>query len=194
MIKEVKMSRYNRKFKKVVKTGLSKSKVVNDILNSVIGQMADGIWENSSYMAGYWNFVEISKDNNICLCDRPWDWEGRNTLNNKFYGMSDKDVKTFFAKKIKKIVSEELKDNYIDGKRTEFYSIYGLNPHQYEAWNKKLTEDRELAEKQLQEYLKKHPFKLKDFNENNDTPLYYLNYKENVTVADAYEVYKSLMN
>lgn len=188
------MSRYNRKFEKVVKTGLSKSKVVNDILNSVIGQMSDGIWENSSYMAGYWNFVEINKDNNICLCDRPWDWEGRNTLNNKFYGMSDKDVKTFFAKKIKKIVSEELKDNYIDGKRTEFYSIYGLKPHHYEAWNKKLTEDRELAEKQLQEYLKKYPFKLKDFNENNDTKLFYLNYKENVTVADAFKAYTILMN
>lgn len=187
------MSRYDRKFEKVVKTGFTEDKKTNEILNSVIGQMSDGIWEGSSYMEGYWNFVEIHEDNNIYLFDRPWDWEGRNSLNNKFYGMSDKDVKTFFAKKIKKIASIELKDNYIGEKRKQFYAIYGLEVNEYYVCHTKNLEERNLAEKQLQEYLEKHPFKLKDFNEKNDTQLYYLNYKEKITVADAYRVYQSLM-
>lgn len=186
------MSRYTRKFNKVVKTGFTESKKVNEILNSVIGQMSDGMWEGSSYMEGYWNFVEIHDDNNIYLFDGNWDWEGRSALRNRFYGMSDKEVKTFFAKKIKKIVSEELKDNYVESKRKEFCNIYGLNRDNY--WNYKVEKDRILMEKQLAEYLELHPFKFKGFNENNDTKLVYLNYKETITVADAVRAYNTLMN
>lgn len=198
------MSRYSLSFDKVVKTNLPNNQKSIDILGSVIGQMSDGMWENSPYMEGYWHFVNTCKDyskdsvedGNIYIADRPWDYEGRYSINNRFYGMSEQEVKTFFAKKIKKITNEELKDNYIGEKRKQFYAIYGLEVNEYYVCHTSKIKERNLAEKQLQEYLTNHPYKSKVFNEKNDTVLRYLTRNNNtpITVADAVRAYNTLMN
>ena len=47
----------------VVKTGLSASdKKAKEILNSVIGQMSDGIWENSPGYSRYWKNIDIGEE------------------------------------------------------------------------------------------------------------------------------------
>lgn len=91
------------------------SKKANDMLNSVIGQMSDGIWENSKSMGKYWRFASIERD-----------LDGENIIEisaatgkpcydryvyNGFADMSDDQIREFFAKKIKQIAKIELKDN-----------------------------------------------------------------------------------
>lgn len=68
-----------------------------NILGSVIGQMSDGIWENTRSMEKYWKSLDYGKDPSgyIWLDDR--------------YGVTA-DVYDFFANKIKKIVQIEIED------------------------------------------------------------------------------------
>jgi transposase len=67
------------------------------ILSSVIGQMSDGIWENSRSMEKYWKSLTYGKDEkgNIYLEDR--------------YGVCS-NVFDFFANKIKQIIKIEIED------------------------------------------------------------------------------------
>lgn len=68
-----------------------------NILGSVIGQMSDGIWENTRSMEKYWKSLDYGKDPNgyIWLDDR--------------HGVTA-DVYDFFANKIKKIIQIEIED------------------------------------------------------------------------------------
>lgn len=68
-----------------------------NILGSVIGQMSDGIWENTRSMERYWKSLDYGKDPSgyIWLDDR--------------YGVTA-DVYDFFANKIKKIIQIEIED------------------------------------------------------------------------------------
>ena len=68
-----------------------------NILSSVIGQMSDGIWENTRSMEKYWKSLDYGKDPSgyIWLDDR--------------YGVTA-DVYDFFANKIKKIIQIEIED------------------------------------------------------------------------------------
>ena len=113
------------------------SKKANEMLRSVIGQMSDGIWENSNSMDKYWmfayidraadgeNIIEIGVETGKMYCNR--------YVYNGFTDMSDDQVREFFAKKIKQIAKIELKDNNKtpEWKRTntEFKSCY-LNYHE----------------------------------------------------------------
>ena len=97
---------------RIIKTNTT-GKKAREILGAVIGQMSDGMFEGVPYYDGYWMFVNIDDDNSICIdqtyyVDR---WDRRYI--NKFYGMTDKAIKEFFAKMIKRIVQEELRDNNI---------------------------------------------------------------------------------
>jgi hypothetical protein len=67
------------------------------ILGSVIGQMSDGIWENTRSMEKYWKSLDYGKDPSgyIWLDDR--------------HGVTA-DVYDFFANKIKKIIQIEIED------------------------------------------------------------------------------------
>ena len=98
--------------KRIIKTNIS-GKKANEILSGVIGQMSDGMFEDSKYYNGYWMFVNIDKNNNICI-DKRWsvDRWGR-TIYNKFYGKKESWVKEFFANMIKRIIQQELRDNDI---------------------------------------------------------------------------------
>ena len=73
-----------------------------DILGSVIGQMSDGIWENSRAMEKYWKSLDYGKDNNGYI----WLEDQRGVC---------ADVYDFFANKIKKIIQVEIEDGYTPG-------------------------------------------------------------------------------
>ena len=45
---------------RIIKTNLDNTAINKDIMNSVIGQMSDGMWENSSRMRGYWVWADIN--------------------------------------------------------------------------------------------------------------------------------------
>lgn len=110
----------------LVNTGLTDA-MSEDVLNSVIGQLSDGMWENSRVMEHYWPFVNIKNvDGFVCIvvstetdCDR---YHPNNVWNNWFL-RSDKlardcdKIKRFFAKKIQHIVRENAKDRDWECKR-----------------------------------------------------------------------------
>lgn len=105
--------------KRIVTTGLSGEKN-KEILDSVIGQMSDGIWENSPGMDGYWLPVTISNNGDILIDNKGEIRSGERWIKNRYYDMSDDEVRRFFANKIKQISQEYLNDN-------------NLNP--YKGWN-----------------------------------------------------------
>ena len=101
-----------------------------NILSSVIGQMSDGIWENTRSMERYWKSLDFGKDasGNIYLEDS--------------HGVCA-DPYDFFAKKIKQIIKIEIDDgntkldwsrtcsampHYIHGQTTvgDCYELYEL--------------------------------------------------------------------
>lgn len=67
------------------------------ILSSVIGQMSDGIWENTRSMERYWKSLDfyVSADGFIVIEDK--------------YGVTS-DPCEFFANKIKQIIKIEIED------------------------------------------------------------------------------------
>jgi hypothetical protein len=101
-----------------------------NILGSVIGQMSDGIWENSRAMEKYWKSLDYGTDASGYI------WlEDRNGV--------CADVYDFFANKIKKIIQIEIEDgnkylmwsrlnggipHYMHGRVTvgECYELYEL--------------------------------------------------------------------
>lgn len=179
---------------RIVPTFLDDKPVNYTILDSIIGQLSDGYWENTPSMRGYWENAEIGKGlptihvnhNDYC----PWD----NFHKNPYHSMRDIEIRHFFAGRIKKIVIEELKHNYIEGIRKRFYECYGLKPDMYYVYPKKYEQDRELAEQAIKAYLEVHPYRSKGtFNDTNQTELRWLGRSESpVTVADAYMAYKNL--
>lgn len=97
---------------RIIKTNLD-GEIANEILNGVIGQMSDGMFEESNYYNGFWMFVHIDESNNIHV-SKFW---GKTCWNkyyrNKFILMSDYEIKEFFAKMIKRIIHQELRNNNI---------------------------------------------------------------------------------
>ena len=85
-----------------INTGIKATSQFLDILSSVIGQMSDGIWENTRSMERYWKSLSYRVDENryIILEDR--------------YGETS-DPADFFANKIKQIVRIEMNNNPAEG-------------------------------------------------------------------------------
>ena len=151
---------YNRK----IKTNLEATNKNYEILRSVIGQMSDGIWENSPRAEGYWRFATIEKsdDNKIVIAVSTIYsysdiygkyYHGNKCLINRFANMTDDKVKAYFANKIKQIIKIEestLKEYYNDTSKDL-------------SWRK-----------------------------DNQQKCDYMGYKETITVADAYAAYKNL--
>ena len=151
---------YNRK----IKTNLEATNKNYEILRSVIGQMSDGIWENSPRAEGYWRFATIEKsdDNKIVIAVSTIYsysdiygkyYHGNKCLINRFANMTDDKVKAYFANKIKQIIKIEestLKEYYNDTSKDL-------------SWRK-----------------------------DNQQKCSYMGYNETITVADAYAAYKNL--
>lgn len=99
-------------------TGLPDTQVNKDIIDSVFGQMSDGIWENSSRMEGYWRYADMMCQdgkiflviNNTCSDSKKYGSKF-DTYNNPYIYMSQEQVINFFANKIKQIVYIEFGDS-----------------------------------------------------------------------------------
>ena len=117
---------------RIIKSNIDNSKVNNEILNSVIGQMSDGIWENSSRLQGFWRFAEISDDNNILIEDRYYYIHGDSCTRNPYINMTDKEIRKWFneaylimvdALHLKPETEEECDTRLKDGVNTPFTEI-----------------------------------------------------------------------
>ena len=73
-----------------------------NILDSVIGQMSDGIWENTRSMEKYWKSLDFGVDARGYIY-----LEDRNGVT--------ADIFDFFANKIKQIIKVEIEDGYTSG-------------------------------------------------------------------------------
>jgi hypothetical protein len=80
-----------------INTGIKANDKFLNILSSIIGQMSDGIWENTRSMEKYWKSLDYRTDaaGYIIIEDRHW------VCN---------DPVDFFANKIKQIVKIEIED------------------------------------------------------------------------------------
>lgn len=97
-----------------------KDKVSYEILSSVVAQCSDGAWEESTYMEPYWRFIKVVQNpyNNkveIRVSKQRFDkscmWN--RTIWNPYLKMTDQEIRKWFAKKIKRIISMEGKDKGI---------------------------------------------------------------------------------
>ena len=105
----------------VIPTNLN-GKVAKNVLLNVMGQLSDGMWENSRMMEHYWPFADIESDENndvYIVIHKPGNdcnYHHPNTGWNNYFTRSDKlardtkKIKEWFADKIRKIVAEERKD------------------------------------------------------------------------------------
>ena len=100
---------------RVIKTGL-KNEIDMEVLDSVMGQMSDGIWENSRGIEKYWYFADLDWDDFgeivIRVPGGPWAycrWQGE-MKKNPYAGMTDDGIRRYFANKAKAVVQEEVKD------------------------------------------------------------------------------------
>ena len=100
--------------RRIVYTGIEATAENYDMFRSVMGQMSDGIWENSEYMNGYWATadVEIEDDEIIIEIDKErytyereyhyrWGTYYMKARENHWWGMTDIAVVRFFKNKIR---------------------------------------------------------------------------------------------
>lgn len=77
-----------------------------EVIDSVLGQLSDGIWENSNGMNKYWMFADVD-GTNLDISDEMYENSYsyyRNPTRNGFYGKSEKEIKDWFANKAKQVV------------------------------------------------------------------------------------------
>lgn len=95
-----------------INTGLKGIKM-RDVLESVIGQWSDGMYENNPQMAKYWMFADVDllgDDVVLAIGDKGYSGRARNG----FAGLSDEKVKEIFSRYLKNIVKQEIADG-LDG-------------------------------------------------------------------------------
>ncbi len=101
--------------KRIVHTSLY-SQIAYDALESVMGQLSDGYWENSPRMQKYWSFADIGRaaDGEVVIevdtagkvwVDRTWRY-----YSNPYAEMTDIEILKFFANKMKAVAKVEMKD------------------------------------------------------------------------------------
>lgn len=72
------------------------------IIDAVIGQLSDGMWENSPAMDKYWKYAKTQGTDLIINNDK-WD--------SGFVGRTEDWIRHWFASKLKKVVQEEVGNN-----------------------------------------------------------------------------------
>lgn len=145
------------------------TKKADEILNSVIGQMSDGIWENSTSMDKYWKFACIRKAEDdevlISVSEDSYDHCFRGTPTcNGFLHKSDFEILSFFADKIKYIAKLNLKE---DGYRNCSWDRSNLAELEYLNYNETITvQDAYLVYETLKGRSRaKSKYSLKEYNE-----------------------------
>lgn len=101
-----------KKYCRTIDTGL-KGKINASILESVEGQLSDGMWENSPRMEGYWLFFCVGMEDNkvvLHISKQYAEYRWNRNKYNAFSDMSDYQIKEWFANKIKQIIKQEQKD------------------------------------------------------------------------------------
>lgn len=184
----------NEYFTRTVNTGFSDVEKGIKILSHVLGQMSDGIWEESNVITGYWLCVYVNNDGNLQISTTYGSPESFYKCKNPYRKMSDIAIRTYFANKIKQVVRINLKNNYEKGVRREIYAKHGLE----DLWLVPTVryDEYKAAAEEIKQYLDEHPFVFRGlFSMNNNTILTYLSdYKKaEITVSDAYRAYKSLL-
>ena len=112
IIRNLKESIDDYRTERKIPIGLNDEKT-RDIINAVVGQLSDGIWENSPGMERYWRFMDgLDNNGNIIVYDgyerAPGSYGSRSPwYYSAFTNKSDEEVKRYFAHKIKQIVKEE---------------------------------------------------------------------------------------
>lgn len=100
--------------KRVIITNVPNTNKALEVLQSVIGQISDGIWENTDSYTSYWYCADIKViDGSICIVieDSPYFSYFGHYRKNNYYRMSDNEVRKFFANKLRTIIRTEQKDN-----------------------------------------------------------------------------------
>jgi hypothetical protein len=91
---------------RIIKTGLKTQKEC-DIIDGVLGQLSDGMWENSRAAEGYWPYIDAELDGGEVVLHVSKHYHSGGYLDNRFLKMTDDDVKKWLAKKIKQVIKEE---------------------------------------------------------------------------------------
>lgn len=106
---------------RLIKTDLVGKKAYG-ILESVVGQLSDGIGENSPYHEKFWRFVDVllNPDNNQVEirisnlnCEKSW-FSPTRWIFNPFLSQTDEEIKKWFARKIKWVVRTEAQDKKME--------------------------------------------------------------------------------
>lgn len=86
-----------------------------DILDSVHGQLSDGMWENSRRYDKYWTNLQVCRDgDNHIYFNVNADYYGMycgRGIDNPFARMSDTEFLNWYANKLKAVIVQEGKDN-----------------------------------------------------------------------------------
>ena len=99
---------------RVIDTKVKNTPVTRDIFRGVLGQLSDGIWENSNACTSYWVCCDVNSDGDTIkleidtspMCD----YCG-STMSNRYFRMSNADILRYFATKMSQIVKIEGKDS-----------------------------------------------------------------------------------
>lgn len=115
---------YDR-YSRVIRTGLT-HKLDKQVLDGVMGQLSDGMWENSPAMKKFWNTAQIDFENgevvikinnNGYLTQKYNNYTGRTRDTyqwSPWSGKSDDEIKKWFANKVKQVVKAEIDDGRSD--------------------------------------------------------------------------------
>lgn len=101
---------------RIIHTGLY-GEYAKEIIDAVHGQLSDGKWENTPGYDKYWtNFnVKTADDGEVLFivnAEYNTRW-GHKWLDNPFISMTDQQFKEWYAKKLKAVIMQELRDNGI---------------------------------------------------------------------------------
>lgn len=141
------MKTYN--YSRKIKTNLKATDANLKLMNSIHGQMSDGIWENSPVTEKYWKCsnIEKSDDNEIIIAvyeesiiDKSCVVRGiyyREVTRNPYANMTDDKIKAYYARKLRSIIKTEEKDEDYnpdkynwskDNQQTSQYLGYSIHP------------------------------------------------------------------
>lgn len=103
----------------LIEKGEERGTTYRDILDSVLGQMSDGIWENSPAMDKMWSNMDFQQLHDKIVMATPEgyvNWNNTWGRNNGWYGKTDEEVRNYLARKIKQVIKTEQEDGGIKGK------------------------------------------------------------------------------